>query len=105
MKLAETCPCGAQIDFTYAIDTLGSSRRDRDLEVNEAHKQLDTWRRAHKPCLKRLGETPEPIGFAPGPELDAHDDETERRLLARLERQQLLAHGLTATDARAALDG
>lgn len=37
-------------------------------------------------------------------EMDRHDDEVEYRLLVRLERDGLLRDGVTALEARAALD-
>lgn len=40
----------------------------------------------------------------PGPALDRHDDETEWRLLVRLEREGLLREGWTAWSVRKALD-
>ncbi len=79
MRLIEQCACGAQIEMVYAVDTLGSSRTEREAERSEGRKQVDTFRRAHKPCLKRLGDPP------------AHDrirDEAER-----------LAHIVLAFDA------
>lgn len=56
MRIVEQCPCGGSIELAFTTDSL--SLRARQEEQVEAHKQLDTWRRAHKPCLKRLGEPP-----------------------------------------------
>jgi hypothetical protein len=65
VRLEEHCPCGGRLEMTYAIDSIGSMRRDRELEISEAHKQIDTFRRAHRPCLKRLDGVPVTEGATP----------------------------------------
>lgn len=57
MRLEEKCPCGGGIEVHYGTGGISViSQRDLDREMSEARKHLDTWRRAHKPCLKRLGD-------------------------------------------------
>jgi hypothetical protein len=104
MRLIEKCPCGGEVEMNYAVDTIGSSRTEREAERNEGRKQIDVFRRAHKPCLKRLGESPPPADTAAEFDMDAHDDMTEDRLLERMEAQNLLGAGETAASVRAALD-
>lgn len=53
MRLEEKCPCGGEVAVTYDA---GERRYSQPPEIVEARKQLETFRRAHKPCLKRLGE-------------------------------------------------
>lgn len=53
MRLEERCTCGAEI----VLDFETGRRAAYSLESDVARKQIGTFRRAHKPCLKRLGET------------------------------------------------
>lgn len=104
MKLHQTCPCGSEVQVDYAPGNPNLREAERQTERNEARKLIEQWRTAHRPCLKRLAESPAPAEFAPGPELDAHDDETERKLIVRIQNEGLLRPGLTVTDVRTALD-
>lgn len=54
MRVEEKCPCGGELAVVYEAHTSYSGPSTR--EVTEARKQIDTFRRAHKPCLKRLAE-------------------------------------------------
>jgi hypothetical protein len=53
MRLVEECPCGGRIELGYEIKPQSYGRGE---ESGEAREQLGVFRRAHKPCLKRLGE-------------------------------------------------
>lgn len=103
MRFQQTCPCGSEINAEYAPGNTGVRETERREERQEARKLIDQWRTAHRPCLRRIGETPA-VELTPGPVLDAHDDETERRLIVRIQNEGLLRDGLTVTDVRDALD-
>jgi hypothetical protein len=50
----ERCPCGGSLAVSYEARTISSSIVRE--EATRTQKQIDTFRRAHKECLKRLTE-------------------------------------------------
>lgn len=46
MKLEERCMCGAHLVLSYSC-----TRITREDERQEAHKQIDNFRRRHRGCL------------------------------------------------------
>lgn len=82
----------------------GSPKRHLDAIINALGK-VTLWQDDNPTKTPSSASMGELAGLTPGPDLDAHDDETERKLIVRIQNEGLLRAGLTVTDVRTALDG